>query len=70
MSKHDATRAPKSPTKPDGITEDTELGEQQLNEVSGGFLGFMIGHGAETPKPTPPSGGLHVRKAGGDQQEY
>jgi hypothetical protein len=69
MSKHEAKLEQKSPAKPDSIAKDAELSEEQLKEVSGGFLGFFIGHGTEATKPTGPSG-PHVRKAGGDQQEY
>ncbi len=70
MSKHDAPQEPKSPAKPDGITQDAELSDEQLNDVSGGFLGWFIGKPAETPNTTKPTGsGGHVRKAGGDQLE-
>jgi hypothetical protein len=65
MSKHDATQEPKSPAKPDSVTQDAELTDEQLNDVSGGFLGWFIGKPAETPKTTQPTGGGgHVRKAG------
>jgi hypothetical protein len=70
MSNHDATQEPKSPAKPDSITKDSELSDEQLKEVSGGFLGFFIGHPTETPKATGPSGALHVRKAGENPQDY
>jgi hypothetical protein len=70
MSKHDATQEPKSPAKPDGITTDVELTDEQLNDASGGFLGFRYPP-TDTPKITKPTGsGLHVRKAGENPQEY
>ena len=66
MSKHEAK--PKSPAKLDS-TKDAELSEEKLNEVSGGFLGFFIGTGAENAKPTGPASHGVVRKAGGEQFE-
>ena len=68
MSKHEAKLEQKSPVKPDSITKDAELSEEQLKEVSGGFTGFFIGNGAENPKPAP-GPALHVRKAGKGQLE-
>jgi len=38
MSKHEPKLEPKSPAKPDSITTDAELSEEQLKEVSGGSI--------------------------------
>ena len=60
-----------SAVKPDTITKDAELSDEQLNDVSGGFLGFRY-HPTDTPKTTKPTGGggLHVRKAGENPSDY
>ena len=67
MSKPEATLDQKSPAKPDSITNDAELSDEQLKEVSGGFLGFFIGHGPDTPKTTTIGQTITHRKAGKDQ---
>jgi hypothetical protein len=69
MSKHEPKLEPKSPAKPDSITTDAELSEEQLKEVSGGFCGFFTGNSAGNAKPAEPASHGVLRKAGKGQLE-
>ena len=59
MRKHEEKPGQKSPAKPDSITKDADLSEDQLKEVSGGHSNCASGVHYKSVS-------LSMRKSGGD----